>query len=541
MSPDSPVLDKTPAGSEHPSRSSSAMSLVDLASNGVKSLASSSASSSIPGSPPSRKAYIGGSRALDSLVKFINATETFFHPSNWGPWTIALSRFLQNLLWEFTKRWIEEEKSDCKTPREWRLTFRIRREFVLATRQVALLAMFGKDKLSQGCAQLALRSMAYLEPSLVIPGLLERSFPALQGLLETHRTEACMAALATTALATVSRTNYPAGSKNLLPLLDLCIPGLDVNDPIKTLSSVSYIMQALATVRIADLTRRECIEAEEQLRETSGASGSTSENAGAAPQLTFDGAIDDSIEGIVLPREEEDALTRESTADFPEWIAKFFKAVLALFDHLPEPGRSGKSGGKTEEAMIGTVTVACDLILSQCSPEIYDVAIQVFAKHVIASPRSNSARAVGHVAACFGRANPAKALATFLPVCIKNIKIELENGASSTRTTSTQTPIESDNAFHWYCLLLLGSLHMAAEQVGSPRRTRHIKLMPIRRSCRTKRTCWICSRRCAISASARRASLLLDVCYKLPLHRYVLCGRAMVDQRTLMSGTAKVR
>lgn len=457
MSADSPVLEKTPAPSKQPSRRPSATALSSL--NG------STPASNGTDTPTTAKAYVAGSRALDSLVKFINATETFFHPSNYGHWSAALARFLQNLLWEFTKRWGEEEKPDCKTPRQWRLTHKIKRELVLCTRPVALLAMFSKDPMAMGSAQSALKSMAFLEPTLVLPAVLERSFPALQGLLETHRTTACMGALAAIALPLVSRGNYPAGSKSILPLLDLCIPGLDVNDPLKTLSTVSFVIQSLSTVKIDDLTRLEALDENEG--RDSGMGGV--EGGASPPSIEIDA---DGLDGDAEPplsRAEEDALTRESTADFPEWISKFFRAVLALYDHLPEPGRSGRAGGRLEESMISTITVACDFVLGQSSPAIYDIALQIFSKHVIASPKINSARAIGHLAACFGRADPAKSLAAFLPVCIANIKIELENGASSTRTTSTSIPIESDTAFHWNCILLLGSLHMGGEEV------RHIR------------------------------------------------------------------
>lgn len=154
MSNDSPILDKTPAASKQPSRQPSAQNLSSLSAttNGQSSR------------PTPAKAFVGGSRALDSLSKFINATETFFHPSNYGHWSGMLARFLQNILWEFTKRWTEEEKPDCKTPKEWRLTPKIRREFVAMTRQVALLAMFSKDPMAMGSAQSALKSMAFLEP-----------------------------------------------------------------------------------------------------------------------------------------------------------------------------------------------------------------------------------------------------------------------------------------------------------------------------------------------------------------------------------------
>ena len=158
MSPDSPVLDKTPEHSNLPSRSASAANLSTLRD-------SISASSSFSHTVVNEvKAFVGGSRAIDSLIKFINATESFFHPSNYGHWTGALARFLQNVTWEFAKRWTEEEKADCKTPQEWRLTPRIKKEFVLATRQVAFLAMFSKDPMAMGCAQSALKSMSFLEP-----------------------------------------------------------------------------------------------------------------------------------------------------------------------------------------------------------------------------------------------------------------------------------------------------------------------------------------------------------------------------------------
>lgn len=44
-----------------------------------------------------QKGYKAGSRALDSLDRLITSTESFFHPSNSGPWTIHVSSCC---LWE---------------------------------------------------------------------------------------------------------------------------------------------------------------------------------------------------------------------------------------------------------------------------------------------------------------------------------------------------------------------------------------------------------------------------------------------------------
>lgn len=43
--------------------------------------------------------YLAGSRALDSLDKIITSTESYFHPSNSGPWTnnVFTSTYLRML------------------------------------------------------------------------------------------------------------------------------------------------------------------------------------------------------------------------------------------------------------------------------------------------------------------------------------------------------------------------------------------------------------------------------------------------------------
>jgi proteasome activator subunit 4 len=57
-----------------------------------------------------------------------------------------------------------------------------------------------------------------------------------------------------------------------------------------------------------------------------------------------DGHIEDDLsDGPLLSMDEEDALLRESTAEFPDWIASFIRRVILLFDNLPE-----EAGGATE-------------------------------------------------------------------------------------------------------------------------------------------------------------------------------------------------
>ena len=48
-------------------------------------------------------------------------------------------------------------------------------------------------------------------------------------------------------------------------------------------------------------------------------------------------------DGPTLTMDEEDALLRESTEGFTDWIASFIRRVILLFDNLPE-----EAGGATE-------------------------------------------------------------------------------------------------------------------------------------------------------------------------------------------------
>jgi proteasome activator subunit 4 len=109
-----------------------------------------------------------------------------------------------------------------------RLTPSIRKAFVTSLRTVALLAMFSKDPISTSFAQGALRSMALLEPNLIMPELLERAYSGLEIVNETHRTTAVLSVLSGVVMPLVSEKRWLGGQKHILPLLELSLPGIDL-------------------------------------------------------------------------------------------------------------------------------------------------------------------------------------------------------------------------------------------------------------------------------------------------------------------------
>ena len=60
--------------------------------------------------------------------------------------------------------------------------------------------------------------------------------------------------MGTTALPLISRSNYSKGASHVLQLLNLVLPGIDINDPVKTYSSLNFIFSVVINVPFFNLT-----------------------------------------------------------------------------------------------------------------------------------------------------------------------------------------------------------------------------------------------------------------------------------------------
>lgn len=191
--------------------------------------------------------------ALKHLSVLINALENYYHPSNHGSWTSTLVQFLHSVSAEFLKRCLYEKQENCVIPNHLRLTQEMRDEFVRLVSRPAFLAMFGRDSSSVTSAHFSLRNIAWIAPEAVFPTILDYAYVALEG-FQAHRTLSCIGALSILAQPLVHRKHYPEGARHVLPLCMfsysliaalwlgmLVLPGIDINDPAKTLASLRFL------------------------------------------------------------------------------------------------------------------------------------------------------------------------------------------------------------------------------------------------------------------------------------------------------------
>lgn len=186
------------------------------------------------------------------------------------------------------------------------------------------------------------------------------------------------------------------------------------------------------------------------------------------PSFTVDELDGDPSAEPRLSDEDEDALLKDTTASFADWVTSFIRQVIQLLENLPEEGANGSAGGATEGAIISffflfpfsdqvyiivqvvdAVAGACSQICVHLSEPLYDLVLNMVYDYASTNVRSNAVRAVHQLVECIANADPVKTLAKFLPFCTRNIRIELENGASSLRTTSASSPLPSDATLHW--------------------------------------------------------------------------------------------
>ncbi|OCF42973.1 proteasome activator subunit 4 [Kwoniella heveanensis CBS 569] len=395
--------------------------------------------------------YLAGSKALDHLSRLLTSCETFFHPSNSGHWSAFLTTFLSHLASNFVERWKSEEEPDCRTPTAWRLTPAIKREFVLCLRPLALTAMFNKDMNSVTPAISALKKLSLLEPDLVMPAMMERAVPSLQGLEETQRTPAVVYALAALSQPLTVRQIWRFGGMYVADIFGLLLPGIDLNDPAKTglsCMAISNIVDFISMKDISDIDESADI-----------TPGPRSIRQKPRPQVEDDPNDPVLHEMEDLSPEEVNARVRFATSAFRDWVPDFLGRVLLLFSNLPEEGgKSGRAGGKTEQLTLQSVLHTCGGVFAALDDKLFDNALDQVIEYATTTCRANAVDAVGELVRNLASANAPKVFAKLFPICKHRIMSEIKSGASSLPTTTTSIPLPADAGLHWWQSILIGML-----------------------------------------------------------------------------------
>ncbi|KAL8765883.1 MAG: hypothetical protein Q9209_007184 [Squamulea sp. 1 TL-2023] len=378
---------------------------------------------------------------LTKLEGLIQAVETFFHPSNSGGWTKTLHQLVYYLADFFVMRWNREKSGELELPNDRKLNDPLKRRFVICLREVVFMGIYSKSGTAMNFALSTLQSLAYLEPDLILPGVLQRIYPSLQGLVEVHRTTSSLRALQVLSRIMARAKGFRC---HITSMLGLALPGIDANDLEKTLYTLSYIQSVCYNIPLYDLTEgRDDVSGSMLASQWISSEVERMEQDGTNVRLDYRNGLDARDEELIL---------RSSTSTFTEFVSAFLGKVFTLLENLPDAARV--RSGSPEENVINTLPATFTPLLAALSPELYNLALNKVAdfvsNHVIHQARD----AMAFICSALCKVNPGKALKRLVPILIQSIRTEIdENGAASTRNTGSDV-LPRDRGLVWSISML---------------------------------------------------------------------------------------
>ena len=388
---------------------------------------------------------------MKSLEGLLDSIETFFHPSNQGGWSTVLGQFVYTLADGFVARWNCEQSGELDIPEDRKINDALKKRFVSALKEVTFMGMFAKSTRVANYYYGTLHSLAYLEPDLVLPGALQRFYPSLQGLVEVHRTTSSLNGLQMIANVLTRNKGYRC---HITALLALALPGIDANDLNKTQYTLSFIQTVAYSIPMVPLTKEEG-----HIHDTSLAMQWVQ---GEMDRMEREGQNIQINYNEELSNEEEANILRSSTAGFGEFLITLLGKVFTLLENLPDS--TNLRGGTPEDSVINALPAALTPLFSSLSPELFDLTLEKLATFVSSHVIHQARDAMAWIVNALCRINPEKTLKVFVPMCIVNIRNEIDqNNAASDRTTGTDY-LPRDRALVWHIsMLAMTVVHVGRE------------------------------------------------------------------------------
>jgi proteasome activator subunit 4 len=291
--------------------------------------------------------------------------------------------------------------------------------------------------------------IAHLEPDLVLPGVLKRFYPSMQGLLEAHRTTASLSCLSMLMPTIAPHKIY---RNHITTLLGLAIPGIDPNDLAKTTLTLSFMITTCLLIPLWNI------------------SPPGDQTALASKWISQQMEILETMPGDDYPSsipplsdEEADLIARSSTGSLDEWVTSFFNQIFSFLSNMPE---SHGLGSKTaEESLIPMIVTAVSTVLQALEPDLFTLALKKVQKFITENVYHSAGDATSCLVRNFMEIRPEETLEALLRPVTSNIREEiLENGAGrSGRMTATEV-LPRDRTLLWHLKIFLA---MVGPKAGS--------------------------------------------------------------------------
>eukprot|EP01135_Chromosphaera_perkinsii_P010624 Nk52_evm24s2192 gene=Nk52_evmTU24s2192 len=332
----------------------------------------------------------GGSGCQSRIEQFYKAVESFLHPSNYGDWSYHLSIITNCLVNLFGMRLHEERLEDSAIDEGDRLTKADIRAFVKCLKEPSLVLLYSRLPLISMGGSFCLKVLAYLDPEIVMDEVMQEIYPSLDNLTHSHRTVSSIRCLAEIIRPVLWYEHYPKGPVHLFNLLNLTLPGLDVNDLEKTNSTLKFYFNVLQCVKIYenDIILKE-------------------------------------MEMSVSP---EDRDIFNSALALEEWALEFIKRAYDLLERMT---MSDKSKRGPEMQMETVITNAAVVFFAALSPNMYKRVAKSFF-NLVRNEMCTNGKSISRLCSTAAQGNPEIVIPMVVPdLCSDILEMCSRHGNSS--------------------------------------------------------------------------------------------------------------
>jgi proteasome activator subunit 4 len=217
---------------------------------------------------------------------------------------------------------------------------------------------------------------------MIFPEVLPMLYSSLQNVTDTHRTSASIALMVLLIPVLLKNGHYKKGPLHLIDMLEITIPGIDLNDEEKSHLTCLFIGYAITNVPLVDT--------------------SDSETNLTSDQMEVDGPEPEPKRSLNQSNTQKQI--RQKTKRFEQWLIGFLENLFAMFKNLPE-GVSMTG----HNSLIGSISILLEKIYNQLSPALEDKVLEILLLN-IKDINAICIEPVAVVLGSFSSRNPSKRL-----------------------------------------------------------------------------------------------------------------------------------
>ncbi|OBA23058.1 hypothetical protein METBIDRAFT_29597 [Metschnikowia bicuspidata var. bicuspidata NRRL YB-4993] len=385
---------------------------------------------------------------LDQIGTFVNAIESYVHPSNSGEWSKPIGKLIMSLVHQFAKRYNMEREVDGKLyalAETHKLSDKVVKSFVSIILPIVRTGLQSKKESAVEQYLLTLAPLAHLDAETTLGYLLLDIYESLQGVISTHRVKTalrCMGEL--TRFIAVS----PLYRVHLPRILEMMLPGIDSNDLMKTVDTLAVFSTVANFVPIADLTHG------------TGDGMLAMEVTNMHIEYLLKKLYDVSASNeLIIDSETEILALKSSTASFPLIVQSFAQRLFVLLEYLPDPAKSTGIEKYLSEMLPRLVY----MVLEAMSDEVFVMFRKKVVDFISDITIHPATEATAEICGAIIKRDP-KFFLQLGPILIEHIREEIsDNGAGQSR--SGMDIIPRDQNLFWNLMILNSCVGNAGEYI----------------------------------------------------------------------------